>query len=419
MPLANKLKGVQLNKKFKGPLWKGPTEEGITFSLLSRFLVCRERFRLLVVHGLRTAHQFEPRIEYGNLWHTCEEALAAGVDWQKPLLLYCQKLVAEYRNQQNEIDKWYNVCKTQFPLYVEYWSKHPHVKGREPLLQEETFKVPYNLPSGRTVVLLGKWDSVDIVNRKQAWLQENKSKSELDEATLRDQLQFDCQTMIYAVALKTSGILGKLPLAGVRYNGVRRPLSGGKGSIVRHKATEGSKCHKCKATGKFNDAQCPKCGGLKRLNAKPEESTTDFYNRLAAIIKEDSFDVKGNPKKDSTFFMRFDCQVSEKDIQRFEQRFLIPVLEQLCDWWIFMQRCNYDPWSINQQQATQAGYGIQTFKCGECEHLEYSLHWQHPFGVYNILNEGGRSDLDEYLANGSEVGLQRTTNLFPELDLVS
>lgn len=33
----------------------------------------------------------------------------------------------------------------------------------------------------------------------------------------------------------------------------------------------------------------------------------------------------------------------------------------------------------------------------------------------NVLDEGGHSDLDEYLATGSTVGLRRVTDLFPEL----
>lgn len=34
---------------------------------------------------------------------------------------------------------------------------------------------------------------------------------------------------------------------------------------------------------------------------------------------------------------------------------------------------------------------------------------------YNVLDEGGSSDMDAMLESGSEVGLQRTENLFPEL----
>lgn len=420
--LTDKLKGAKLPGKFKGPVWKGPEIDGITQSLLSRFLVCRERFRLLVVHGLKPAERFEPRMEYGNMWHLCEEMVAQGMAWEGALLQYCKDLCTKYRNQQTEVDQWYNVCLTQFPIYMKYWSKQKHVKDREPLLQEQEFRVPYQLPSGRVVLLRGKWDSVDLVNKKFVWLQENKTKSELDIGQLTSQLQFDMQTMIYLVALykcfdyaangtdlDTTELADMLPedahwdnlvypenykIAGVRYNGIRRPLSGGKGSISRHKATQGSKCPKCKGQG----VDCPKCLGVGRVNSKPEETKESFYKRLGTIIMEESFDAKGKPLEHSSFFVRFECQVSPEDVARFEQQFLIPILEQLCDWWEYMLACRYDPWHDT--------CGLSRFT---------SRHYQTPYGFYNILAEGGRSDLDEYIANGSEIGLQHTNNLFPEL----
>ncbi len=78
MNLAEKLKEQkaksQESKRGTGPLWKGPEVDGITFSLLSRFIACPERFRILVTEGLQPHDEFNHRIEYGNMWHTCEEA---------------------------------------------------------------------------------------------------------------------------------------------------------------------------------------------------------------------------------------------------------------------------------------------------------------------------------------------------------
>lgn len=147
----------------QGSVWRGPSEDGITFSLLSRFLVCRERFRYLVVEGLKPADRFNHRLEFGQLWHTCEEALAAGVDWKYHLQVYAFNLARRYPMDQGEVHKWYEVCKLQFPIYLDYWRKHPDVTSRQNLLKEQVFDVPYKLPSGRTVRLRGKWDSVDLV----------------------------------------------------------------------------------------------------------------------------------------------------------------------------------------------------------------------------------------------------------------
>lgn len=400
MSVLSKLKGAPLKPIPARPVWKGPEVDGITYSLLCRFLCCRERFRILTVEGLKPAESFNHRLEYGQMWHTCEEALAAAAPtrspgWQKALLNYCQRLCGAHPTQQQQIDHWYNVCKVQFPIYVDWWAKHLDVAERRPLLQEQVFDVPYRLPSGRTVRLRGKWDSVDLIGSgKEAgvYLQENKTKGDIDEIQLRRQLAsgFDLQTMLYLVALgeyrpevsdklpvgMRDNYIGSktLPLLGIRYNVVRRPLSGGKGSIVQHKPTK----------------------------SNPRgESSREYYARLAGIIKEDP----------AYYFMRWKVEIGSANVARFRRECLDPILENLLDWWEWIRK-SQDNFSPND--------GCES----PCRHLDggdydrpvhSSVHWRHPFGVYNVLDEGGSSDLDIYLASGSEVGLQRTDNLFPEL----
>jgi hypothetical protein len=371
-PLARAAKSV---KKSKVPVWKGPEEDGITFSLLSKFLVCRERFRLLVVDGLQAAEKFNHRIEYGNMWHVCEEALAgtekvivpasSTLPWESALTSYCRSLCAKYPMQREEIDKWYRVCLLQFPLYVDHWAKHPDVTARTPLLQECSFSVPHVLRSGRTVRLRGKFDSVDLVGKgRQAaiYLQENKSKGDPDEQQIKRQLTFDLQTMMYVVALLESDFdfkaSVKSPVGGVRYNVVRRPLSGGKGTIKRREPS------------KSNPAG---------------ESEDEYWDRVASYIRESPQD----------YFMRWRVEIAPEDVERFKRECLDPILEQLCDWW---------------QVVTNDS---------KCKHWAgpSCLHFRMPFGVYSGLMDArvGVTDLDEHLATGSTVGLRRVKNLFPEL----
>lgn len=423
------------------PVWKGPAhpEGGITFSLLSRYLVCKERFRLLVVEGLKPIDHFNHRLEYGSMWHVCEEvyagqfgapsaetggqptteSTAAYKPWHQALKTYCQGLTAKYRFDQGEIDKWYNVCRAQFPLYVEHWKQQRDQQNgqtRRPLLQEEAFAVDYELPSGRMIILRGKWDSVELCGHQMV-LMENKTKGDIDEEQIKRQLGFDLQTMIYLVALSNTNLeeLGAseahinidTPYS-IRYNVVRRPLSGGEGTIVRHKATAGAKCPKCKGAGRVvvkkgiikTPEICPKCEGACRIGGKPEETHEHFYDRVAQYIRD-------NPKH---FFMRWDVGVSVADIARFCRECLDPILENLLDdweWWEYLASeydgsGHLDVWDWQHRQA-------HTFP------HHYPRHYRHPFGVWNALDEGGSSDFDRYLTDGSEVGLQRTTNLFPEL----
>lgn len=392
MSLPDKVKHAKIPSNISArrtsPLWQGPEKDGITFSLLSRFLCCRERFRLLVVEGIRPRDTFNHRIEYGNMWHTCEEALAgatgksAALAWMNPLQEYATRLAKKYPAEVEQVDHWYRVCKVQFPLYVKFWRNHQDVMNRTPLLQEQVFDVLYSLPSRRLVRLRGKWDSVDLIGTGKTagiYLQENKTKGDIREEQLKRQLTFDLQTMMYLAALEVAQVSNSdfwrenphIPeefstrtLRGVRYNVIRRPLSGGKGTIVRHKAR----------------------------GSTPAETKDHFYDRVNAIIEECPQD----------YFMRWKVEVHPHDIDKFCLQCLDPILEQLCDWWEWISSPigKDDLFHVKKENESLSGRGV---------------HWRHPFGVYNVMDEGGVSDLDEYLATGSEVGLTRVENLFPEL----
>lgn len=365
--LKSKLKGKKVET---GPVWRGPEVDGITQSLLSKFLVCRERFRIQVIEGWKPADRFNRGIEYGNMWHICEEHFAANEDWLQPLTQYAARLCRKYPTDQQEIDKWYNVCKIQFPVYVDFWSKHKDVRSRTPLLQEENFKVPYELPSGRIVLLRGKFDSVDLIGKGRSagiYLQENKSKGDIDEEKMRRQLEsgFDLQTMMYLIALDAAdpellfGTNIKRPaIKGVRYNVVRRPLSGGKGSIRQKQ-------------------------GSKNV---PAETASEFYNRLKTDY------IEAEPEH---FFMRWKVEVSQQDIERFKRECFNPLLEQLCCWYETMV-------------GTSITIGDPT--------LKPLVHYRMPSGIYNPLTQGKETEYDEYLLTGSTVGLERVKNLFPELE---
>lgn len=345
----------------KNPLWKGPEVDGITFSMLSTFLVCKERFRIKYLEGLKPIEKFSSSVEYGHMWHVCEENNVPGKNWKDSLLAFTKSLLKKYPTQAEEVHKWYKVCEMQFVVYLDWWKRHEDMKNRKHVVQEYVFCVPYALPNGREVLLRGMWDSVDLVKENGKYgiyIQENKTKGKVVESQLSQQLRMDLQTMIYVIALSNAIALSKshfptelkAPINGVRYNVVRRPLSGGKGSIVRHKPTK------------------------KNPNG---ESTDSFYDRLLNIIES-------NP---SDFFTRFNVVITKGDIDKFKAVFLEPVLMNICNW--------YDAVTSGDESK--------------------GLHWTTPFGFYNVLAEGGSTELDEYILTGNSVGLQRVTSLFPEL----
>ena len=146
------------------PVWKGPEQDGVTFSLLSRFLACRERFRHLVINGLQSAEGFDHKIEFGNMWHLCEEALASGRDptnktplWETRLTAYARQLCATYPTQQPQVDHWYNICRVQFPVYIDFWRRQKDVVERTPIFQEQVFSLEWLVEPGsvRSALLTG------------------------------------------------------------------------------------------------------------------------------------------------------------------------------------------------------------------------------------------------------------------------
>lgn len=331
-------------------IWKGPHKDGITQSLLGQFLSCRERFKLRVIDGLEPDEQLNVKLEYGNMFHLCEETHLAGGEWKPVLFHYVDSLALKYPLQSAEIDKWYNVCLVQYPIYLDHYKDY--VSDYEPLLQEYSFSTKYRISGTRVVTLRGKFDAVNITKDGEVWLQENKTKTEIDETSLLRQLPFDMQTCFYLIALRQMFVLvDPETVQGVDYNVIRRPLSGGKGTIVQHKPS------------KSNPAG---------------ETSEEYYGRLRGIIQSEP----------ESYFWRRKVRFTLQDLIRFEETFLIPVLNQLYDWWEYQKK------------------GLKKYK---------HTHFRMPYGVYLPLMDGRNTYLDNYLDTGDTTGLKSITNLFPEL----
>lgn len=380
--LTNELKQSLTKALDQTPLWEGPYSEGknggVTYSLLSRFLVCRHKFWYRVVKGLKQEEGFDYKMEYGNAWHLCEENLAAGKDWKEPLKQFCLGMSRSYPANSPDVVKMYECCKVQFPIYVEYWSKQKDVKNRKPLGQEEVFKVRYKVPCGRKVVLRGKFDSRDLIDKK-VYVQENKSKSDIDPDKLKNDLPTDLQSMLYVI---TSNLVdARLPIGGVRYNVIRRPLSGMKYNIKQRKGMGKAK--------------------------KGEETAEEFYTRLGEVIRETSFDAKGKAKEHSDFFVRFKVDLTDKDINNFKRMIFNPVLTQLCDWWDSIQGDPFDPWTTDIASMLPPDFN---------ERIPNKHHYLFPSGCYNPALEGRAAAIDELIQTGNERGFKRTETLFNELE---
>jgi CRISPR/Cas system-associated exonuclease Cas4 (RecB family) len=361
--LRKRVKRLEKLKKGKvDPLWKGPQEDGITQSMISHYLSCQERFRIRYMLGLMKEPTFEPVIEYGQMWHILEEDYSKNKKASfKSLMLYCSELCRKYPTQQFEIIKWMNVVKVQYPIYVEYWKEHSDEKKRKPILQEQVFSQEYELPSQRKVLIRGKIDAADEIG-DEFWMQENKSKGTINEERIHKTLLFDLQTMTYLICLE---LMSERKVSGVRYNVIKRPLSGGKGSIRRHKAKKN----------------------------KPEETWEEFYSRLGEVIQEN----------EDEFFLRLKVHVDRKDVEQFKLQFLNPVLENILDdyeWWEWCCKNAGDPFNYLLR--------VKNFPTHRKRHIRM------PY-MFRPVMEGWDTDTDEYLSTGNLMGLHRSETLFGEL----
>jgi hypothetical protein len=366
MSLSEKLK----NAKMPTFLWKGPVDDGITQSMLGQFLLCRERFRIKYLLGIQPVHRFRAVIVFGELWHLCREKEQAGEDWEAACRACAVAHMRQNKQDQQEIMKWFNVCVRLFKCWLEHHDTLPHIK-HSPIAEELVFAVPYtvypsewNFHSDRPadVLLRGKFDGVTLRDGK-IWLQEIKTKGQIDEKGISFQLSFDLQTMLYLTALQQMLNHGLEPfedyrgmeVGGVLYDIVRRPLSGGRGSIKQ----------------------------LKPTKKRPKgESMEEYLNRLEEYFYNEP----------EYFFMQWEVGVTQHELANFNKKFLKPILEDLCEWYNFM-----------------------TSKMGRENPFHHSGHWQAPSMMFNPFVREAGTPYDHYLADGSMVGLHRVDSLFNEL----
>jgi hypothetical protein len=353
-----------MSNKQRQSLWKGPEEDGITLSLLSRFLVCPERFRLYAIEGLSEGEDFDHKIEYGTLWHSAEEAIAHEhrntlKTAHAAIVKAAADLKTKYPNDYEEIDKWTALCCSQFTVYLKHYAvtKEP---ARTFHLRERTFAVPFTLPSNRIVTLRGKLDGVFTATPRfkgksgTTYILEHKTKGTIDDEGITKTLHDNLQTMIYYIAYRElCQELDTPPPQGICYNVIRRPLS-----------------------DKFAPRQ------------KKAETEKEFYARVGTLMLEDP----------AHHFLRRWCLLKQEKIDTFINECLIPLLERLCDWWEWIAIDPFHPFRTGENGIPGAG-----------------IHYRFPFGVYNSLSSGFRGDYFKYMTTGDKRSLTKVSTLYPEL----
>lgn len=206
-------------------------EDGITQSILTTYLRCKERCRLML-NGWQKIEAKSP-FTFGSCFHyLCEvwacskptmRKLGAYIPDQKTINGWCDDFTRQSQ-AHNPIDPqdFEQACAMAVPIftkYLTYW-KDSHQKWQEIKPEIEfDITIPGDYRPG-THRLRGKVDGLVKINGKY-WLLETKTMSQINEDVLQQVVQYDFQTQFYIFALET--MLG-VKIVGVIYNVVRVPM---------------------------------------------------------------------------------------------------------------------------------------------------------------------------------------------------
>lgn len=356
--LANK------KNKLRKPVWDFD-RDGITYSLLSRFMVCPERFRLATVEGWSETG-ISAGLEFGSAFHHCLENQDKDPS----------TVVSKYTTERLAKGKFFGAQRDEFEVLMAMVVGMVHAyrvkwRGedfdRTPVLREAVWDIKYPLPipggitfssgdesvsrslaapyyngewSVRTIRLRGRFDEVFRSNKSgKLWLLETKTKTDIDHDGISRTLSQDLQTMLYVTAIEHQF---QEEVEGVVYNVIRRPSL------------------------KFTD----KDGTLP-----------NFQERIRTTALEQS----------DKYFYRWNHTFMDGEVRQWQERTLNPLLTQVALWWDSIRADPFDPWGS-------------------------PLHYQRPFGCYDALASGRRGDFFELLTGGNVGKLRRRETAFPELE---
>lgn len=277
-------------KGVRQPLWD-LYRDGITYSLLTKFCECPERFRMRVVEGWSESGLSEP-LEFGNAFHLCLEKLPQPPE--KTTQLYQQQRFEKNTvepHQREEFEKLMSMVEGAVHGHDKYWERdHSSMSW---VAHEKKFDVPYAI-DGVSIRLRGKIDGIyrEARDSNRLWLFETKTKSEIDHEGLHRTLKQDLQTMLYA--LVTQEMYGE-QVSGFVYNVVRRP------------------------------------------SIRPRRGETLY--EFSVRCKEDYL------SRPEFYFHRWEITLDRNDMELWRTRQFDPLLRQVIMWWDSIKNNPFEPWS--------------------------------------------------------------------------
>lgn len=269
--------------------------DGLTYSLLSKFFVCRERFRLSTVEGWSETG-LQSGLEFGSAFHACLEKLPQPPE--KTTQAYQRNRILANslsHDQLSEFEVLMAMVEAVVYGYEQYWSADNASMAW--VSREEVFDLPYEVDmldgTSRTIRLRGKWDGVyrETKDDNKLWILETKTKSDIDQDGLQRTLSQDLQTMMYVTAVQA--MFGER-VHGVLYNVIRRP----------------------------------------GLRLRQNESLREFSVRL----RQDVLDRR------DFYFHRWVVSLERGELETWQRECFDPLLRTVVQWWESIKDDPFEPW---------------------------------------------------------------------------
>jgi hypothetical protein len=296
--------------------------DGLSYSMMSKFTNCRERFRIASVELYRHSDTREA-MEFGTIFHKALELHAM----RKTAMQINSELIKKYKN--TSVDPLLiRIAAVIVPHYLSFYKDEKY----KYVAQEEVFDIPYiSTVNGRVIRLRGRFDEI-FERDNSLWLQENKTKSKIQDDLIAKTLPYDLQTMLYCYAIRT---VKKRTVGGVLYNVIRKP-------------------------------------GLVQ---SAKESDSQYLVRISDSIAKDP----------GHYFKRFENELHSNSIDTFNRTTLFPLIESIVVWWESVKKNPFNPW-VDEKGNPNPHHYMRPFGVydpmayGEGDFFEYIVTGQ-PIGL--------------------------------------
>lgn len=254
-----------------------PYRDGVTNSMLAKWMECREKARLSLQGWTPKQRSFA--LTFGTVVHEILQKAYEDLQKGKEIRLkkYLKKIETLWEEENPTVDERTSAdfemsllfAESVLPVYFDYWEKDSRLDW---LAVEKEFEVPWKLPNGKTVSLRGKRDGL-FRRGKETWLMEHKTKGRIDEWGLVERISFEQQVMLYLTALLEEDSSKKVN--GVLYNILRRP--GLKQKVSEPIATFAKRC--------AEDVEARRDFYFLRLEVSiSKQEVSEFKGQLGAAI---------------------------------------------------------------------------------------------------------------------------------------